>query len=175
MKWHKLIKHLNLSPHPEGGHYREIHRNSMGGTVCSTGMPLAPFRSLTSTIHYLLLEGERSHFHRLQEEEQWFFHFGAPLELHLLHKSDLETVILGPDIPNGHRLFYCIPPGIWFAARSLGHGTLTSCTVTPGFQFDHFEIASREDLLKQAPAHATTIREFTLPPDIPPGEPAPTF
>ncbi|RYE79873.1 MAG: cupin, partial [Hyphomicrobiales bacterium] len=32
-------------------------------------------------------------------------------------------------------------PGQWQAAQSLGNWTLVGCTVAPGFQFEHFEMA----------------------------------
>ena len=34
-----------------------------------------------------------------------------------------------------------VPAGRWQAARSLGGWTLVSCTVSPGFRFDSFELA----------------------------------
>jgi predicted cupin superfamily sugar epimerase len=44
-----------------------------------------------------------------------------------------------------------IPAHTWFAAKPLREDgfCLVSCAVAPGFEFDDFEIAGREDLLKQ--------------------------
>ncbi|HEX4298286.1 MAG TPA: cupin domain-containing protein, partial [Devosia sp.] len=33
------------------------------------------------------------------------------------------------------------PPHGWQSARSLGDWTLVGCTVAPGFEFAHFELA----------------------------------
>ncbi|MEM8658695.1 MAG: cupin domain-containing protein, partial [Pseudomonadota bacterium] len=34
-----------------------------------------------------------------------------------------------------------VPPGHWQSARSTGDWSLVGCTVSPGFEFDHFELA----------------------------------
>ena len=34
-----------------------------------------------------------------------------------------------------------VPAGAWQAAESLGDWTLVSCTVSPGFRFEGFELA----------------------------------
>ena len=37
-----------------------------------------------------------------------------------------------------------VPPGQWQMARSQGDFTLVGCTVAPGFEFEHFELAPEE-------------------------------
>ena len=81
----QVIDVLGLEPHPEGGHFKEIHRhqNPHGG------------RGAVTTIYFLLKAGERSHWHRVNDaEEIWCWHAGAPLEL-LIHAEggDRETHI----------------------------------------------------------------------------------
>jgi predicted cupin superfamily sugar epimerase len=34
-----------------------------------------------------------------------------------------------------------VPPDAWQSARSLGGWTLAGCTVSPAFEFRHFELA----------------------------------
>ena len=53
----------------------------------------------------------------------------------------MRTVVLGPDLADGQVPQATVPPGAWQAARSLGDHTLVGCTVSPAFEFDHFELA----------------------------------
>ena len=126
-----IIAMLDLAPHPEGGHYRQ--------TWAADG----PGRPSGTCIYFLLAEGERSHWHRVDAAEIWLYHSGAPLILCLSEtgagpKRDHR---LGPDLVAGERPQIIVPAGHWQAARSTGGWTLVSCTVSPGFQFDGFELA----------------------------------
>jgi uncharacterized protein len=121
----RLIEMLDLKPHPEGGHFRETFRDSNQGRAHSTA------------IYFLLKAGEASRWHRVDAAEVWHFYRGAPLELQIGEK----TFILGPDIDEVQTPQIVVPPGAWQAARSLGDYTLVGCTVAPGFEFAHFEMA----------------------------------
>jgi predicted cupin superfamily sugar epimerase len=121
----RLIAHLGLQPHPEGGHFRETFRDANAGRAHSTA------------IYFLLRRGEVSRFHRVDAAEVWHFYRGAPLEL----KIGADVVILGPDLESGQQPQAVVPPGAWQAARSLGDYTLVGCTVAPGFEFSAFEMA----------------------------------
>ncbi|MCK5280460.1 MAG: cupin domain-containing protein, partial [Cyclobacteriaceae bacterium] len=39
---------------------------------------------------------------------------------------------------------------------------LLGCTVAPGFHFDDFDLAEREDLIKLFPQHTLIIQELTM-------------
>ena len=79
---------LNLMPHPEGGHYRELWRDR----------PEAGGRGAASTILFLLTAGERSHWHRVDASEIWIWQAGAPLTLGLCQADGArQTIRLGPD------------------------------------------------------------------------------
>jgi predicted cupin superfamily sugar epimerase len=124
----RLIALLDLKPHPEGGHYRETFRDASHGKE----------RLAASTaIYFLLRAGEVSHWHRIDAAEVWHFYSGAPLEL----KIGRDTYLLGADIDEAQAPQIVVPPGAWQAARSLGDYTLVGCTVAPGFDFAHFEMA----------------------------------
>ena len=58
--------------HPEGGCYVENYRSEI--EIRS--------RSLATSIHFLLKQGEVSHFHQIKSDELWFFHEGAPCTIH---------------------------------------------------------------------------------------------
>ena len=60
-----VIRLLGLAPHPEGGWFRETWRDE-GGTA----------------ILFLLLDGERSAWHRVHgSAEVWHHYLGSPLDL----------------------------------------------------------------------------------------------
>jgi uncharacterized protein len=123
-----IIAALALSPHPEGGWYRETWR----------GPPGADGRAVGTAILYLLQAGERSHWHRVDADEHWIFNAGDPL---LLSLSPCGEHRLGIDILNGDVPHVRVPPGVWQAAKPLGAWTLCTCTVSPGFDFAGFEMA----------------------------------
>jgi predicted cupin superfamily sugar epimerase len=121
----RLIQLLDLKPHPEGGYFRETFRDKGEGRAASTA------------IYFLLKKGQASRWHRVDAAEVWHFYRGAPLEL----KIGRDTYVLGANIDEAQAPQVVVPPGAWQAARSLGEYTLVGCTVAPGFEFAHFEIA----------------------------------
>lgn len=128
----EIIALLGLEPHPEGGHFRETFRDTgdAGGRGASTA------------IYFLLAEGERSHWHRVDASEVWHWYAGAPLRLSIARETAVtEHLMLGPDLRNGHRPQAVVPPHAWQAAESIGAWTLVGCTVAPAFQFAGFELA----------------------------------
>jgi uncharacterized protein len=124
-----IIRHLELQPHPEGGWYRETWTGpDIGGRPSGTA------------ILFLLQAGERSHWHRVDADEIWLWHAGAPLMLSMGQDAAMEHR-LGPDVLAGDLVQAVVPAGWWQAARSTGVWTLVSCTVSPGFRFEGFELA----------------------------------
>jgi uncharacterized protein len=123
---------LELKPHPEGGHYRELWRDT----------PSDGRRGAASSIHFLLAAGERSHWHRIDASEIWIWQAGAPLLL-ALHRpgGGGKTLRLGPDAKNGETFQGIVAPYVWQEAKSLGAWTLVTCIVAPAFQFESFELA----------------------------------
>jgi predicted cupin superfamily sugar epimerase len=123
---------LGLNPHPEGGHYRELWRDTAN----------AGGRAAASSILFLLAAGERSHWHRVDAAEIWIWQAGAPLHLGLAHPGGRqETIKLGPDAGSGECFQGIVPARTWQEAVSLGGWTLVSCIVAPAFQFEGFELA----------------------------------
>ncbi|AHD01110.1 cupin domain-containing protein [Leisingera methylohalidivorans] len=126
----QIIEHLGLQQHPEGGWYKETWRAG------NEGRP-------TGTCIYFLLKGaERSHWHRVDATEIWLYHSGAPLVLSVAASSEglARDHLLTPDLNTGAPQLI-VPQGHWQAARTTGDYTLVSCTVSPGFQFEGFELA----------------------------------
>ena len=126
-----VIARLGLTPHPEGGHYRETWRaESDGGRAAGTA------------IYYLLQAGEASRWHRIDSAEIWHWYAGDPLELLISADGrECETRVLGNDLSAGQSPQIIIPPHAWQSAKSLGAWSLVGCTVSPGFDFKYFEMA----------------------------------
>ncbi|MCA0872011.1 cupin domain-containing protein [Seohaeicola saemankumensis] len=128
----QIIERLGLQRHPEGGWYRQTWVETPGGAQRPSG----------TCIYFLLKAGERSHWHRVDAAEIWLYHAGAPLILSLAETEAGPAVdhLLTPDLETGAPQII-VPAHHWQAARSTGDFTLVSCTVSPGFSFDGFELA----------------------------------
>ncbi|ETI59410.1 cupin [Sphingobium sp. C100] len=127
-----LVESLGLAPHPEGGWYRETWRAAA-----------APGERPAGTAILFLLEAhQRSHWHRVDADEHWFWHAGAPLRLSIAAEGDsARDMMLGPDVVAGQTPQGWVPAHHWQAAVPHGGWTLVSCTVTPGFDFAGFILA----------------------------------
>lgn len=127
-----LIERLGLTPHPEGGYYRETWRDAGDAS-----------RGAGTAIYFLLAAGDRSHWHRVDATEIWHHYAGAPIELAIAEPSSpVKRHVLGPDLVAGELPQLIVPPNAWQSAHSLGAWTLVGCTVSPAFDFDHFELAA---------------------------------
>lgn len=124
-----IIAKLGLQPHPEGGWYRQTWVG-----------PVIGGRASGTAILFLLQAGERSHWHRVDADEIWLWHAGAPLVLSMGVEASKDRR-LGPDVLGGEVVQAVVPAGWWQAARSTGDWSLVSCTVSPGFRFEGFELA----------------------------------
>jgi len=144
----EIVALLGLEPLPrEGGWYRETHR----------GRPLPSGRSASTTIYYLLGEGETSRPHRLPWDEVWHFYLGDPVELLLLGPPPAGAVHrLGPDLSAGQRPQLLVPAMTWQTARLAqgGRFALMGTTVAPGFEFEDFEAGPDEILRDGYPGFA---------------------
>lgn len=159
----ELIDKLNLKEHPEGGYYRNTYRSSY--QFAPENKPgFEALRHTASAIYYLLTNQQFSAFHKLKYDELWFYHEGAPITLCILQSTDtLREITLGPDLHAGQQLQALIPAGFYFAAYlSAGEGySLCSCVVSPGFDFQDFELADPQHLIHLFPGHAAIIKRFT--------------
>jgi predicted cupin superfamily sugar epimerase len=124
----EIIALLELERHPEGGWFRQTFVDEVPGG-----------RAHSTLIYYLLERDDRSAWLRVDSAEVWHWYAGAPLELHV----GRITLALGPDLASGQRPQGVVPRGEWQSAQSLGDWTLVGCTVAPGFEFAHFEMAPK--------------------------------
>jgi len=129
----QIIAALGLVAHPEGGWYRQTWVSAVAGP---------DGRASGTAILFLLQGGESSHWHRVDADEVWLFHAGAPLLLRVAETAAwCREVRLGPDVPGGDAVQGVVPAGWWQAAQTTGAWSLVSCTVSPGFRFAGFDLA----------------------------------
>jgi predicted cupin superfamily sugar epimerase len=135
-----LVARLGLTPHPEGGFYRETFRDVSGPDG----------RSRSTAILFLLKAGQRSHWHRVDAVEIWHWYAGAPLALAIADGAGVAAVhrlgngvVTGVSLSDGALEFpqLVVAEGHWQSAWTLGAYTLVGCTVAPGFEFSGFELA----------------------------------
>ncbi len=158
------IKNLSLLPHPEGGYYKEVYR--AGETINSNVLPtrFTGDRVFSTSIYFLLVEGNFSAFHRIKSDEIWHFHDGYPINIYVIgNNGRLEIHTLGIQPHKGHFPQITIPANLWFASESTGKYSLAGCSVSPGFDFCDFELADRDTLLNLYGEHRSVIEQFTRP------------
>ncbi|HYG07622.1 MAG TPA: cupin domain-containing protein [Stenotrophomonas sp.] len=133
-----LINRLGLAPHPEGGHYRRCYESALRHGA----------RPALTAIHYLLVRGERSRWHRVDGDECWHWQQGGAMELRMLdpHTRALHVCRLGA-ADAGETPMQVVPAGWWQAARPLEDFSLVACTVSPGFVWEGFTLLEEDDAL----------------------------
>ncbi len=158
------IQHLNLQPHPEGGFFRETFRSVMEVAHKQLPYGYSGDRKISTSIYYLLRSGEISRLHRLRSDELWYYHFGGSLRIVMIdHEGNKHTKILGAKLEKAERPQVLIPAGTIFGAEVMESDSfsLLGCLVSPGFEFDDFEIYERDELLQVYPKHAEIINKFS--------------
>ena len=90
----------------------------------------------------MAVEGAPSRWHRVDADEVWAWHAGAPLELAIAGEAGaIEPLRMGMDAGLGEVPQAVVPTGAWQFARALGAWALVSCIVFPGFTYEGFEMA----------------------------------
>lgn len=158
------IKNLSLEAHPEGGYFAEVFRSDI--VFSSTDEHSGSNRNLMTSIYFMLEQGNHSAFHRLQSDENWYFHDGGGIYIYCLTvDGERNTLKLGLDPENGFYPHVTISAGTWFAAELADTKSfcLVSCAVSPGFEVKDFELARQEDLLSEFPQHEDLIKRLSFP------------
>lgn len=158
------VEKLQLTPHVEGGAFREVYRSDLVIPRQSLPLLFQGDRPASTHIFFLLSRGQFSAFHRIAADELWHFYAGDPLLVYeLTHNGRLVTHRLGCNPADGDSLFAAVRAGSWFASApdSGSEYALVGCTVSPGFDFADFELADRGRLESQYPEHTELIRRLT--------------
>lgn len=153
------IQALQLQPHPEGGHFARIYESSKQLNTANGK------RAIASAIHYLLEQKDFSSWHRIQHDELWFFHSGAPL---VVHQIKATGELISHILSQHDQVTLTVTGGTWFCAELLcdfqSHNekiqddfSLVSCVVNPGFDFADFELGNKEEMTNTFPQHRDII------------------
>lgn len=160
----KIIQKLQLQPHPEGGYFKEIYRSKGVIKNDSLSNEFSGKRNYSTSIYFMLTSDSFSAFHRINQDEIWHFYKGSPIKLHIISDDgDYSNIIIGNNLEKEETLQYTVSAKYWFAAEVVNQNdySLVGCTVSPGFDFDDFELPKREELISQFPRHKMIITKLT--------------
>ena len=105
-----------------------------------------------------------SRLHRLKSDEIWYFHSGSSLIIYLIDgQGNLNELKLGLNAALGELPQVIVPKGSIFGAvvGQVNSFTLMGCVVSPGFDFNDFELMARDRLLNEYPQHEKLILKLT--------------
>jgi uncharacterized protein len=159
----QYVDKLQLQPHPEGGYFKETYRCSESIERNCLPARFTGSRSISTSIYYLLEQADYSGFHKIKSDECWHFYTGGTLLIHVIETTaNYSCIKLGSDILNGETFQFVVPAGAWFASEPAANVafSLVGCTVAPGFDFEDFEMANREQLIGEFPQHGDTIHRL---------------
>lgn len=136
-----IIEALDLSPHPEGGFYKEVYRSK-------TEVHAENKRRAAGTgIYFLLPDGVCSDWHRVCSDELWHFYQGDELVLEFIdEQARFQRTVLSNKFSKHSVFQQLVPKDCWQRAYSRGRYSLVGCTVSPGFEFDDFEMIDAQKL-----------------------------
>lgn len=159
----ELTEALNLKPHPEGGYYTEVYRSD--GIIETAEDHFPDGRHYSTSIYYLLESGDQSHFHRIKSDEVWHHYEGSSITIHMITQTgSYRKLHVGKNFGNGQKPQHIVPANCWFGVTvdEPDSYALCGCTVSPGFDFEDFEMGDRSALLERYPEHEEIIERLTL-------------
>ncbi|AIF44380.1 cupin domain-containing protein [Virgibacillus sp. SK37] len=157
------ISKLGLEAHPEGGYYKSTYESEEAISDKELTVNFEEQRKLYTSIYFLLTSEDVSHFHRLKSDELWYFHAGSPLTIHMIKRDgQYEEVKLGLNLEDGEIPQVVVPKGTIFGSSVMEKHTysLVGCMVSPGFDFQDFELFTQEQLLSNYPQHKEIIKKL---------------
>lgn len=158
------IDKLKLMQHPEGGYYREIYRSGEYINIESLPERYGNKRVFSTSIYFLLEGKQVSKFHRLKSDEVWHFYDGCPLKIYIINADkNINEITLGKDLSKGNIFQFTVEKNNWFGAELIEKNSfaLIGCSVSPGFDFEDFELADRNILLENYPEFKNIIKRLT--------------
>ncbi|GAB6092244.1 cupin domain-containing protein [Furfurilactobacillus curtus] len=160
-----IINQLKLTPHPEGGWFKEVGHSS----IKQLDEIAQAQRYQYTSIYFLLSHSSPSHFHQLKHDELWFFHDGAAVTIHcLMPDHSYQKIVLGSDLDAGQVLQATVRAGVIFGSEVSDHAEfgLVSCVVAPGFDYQDFKLFTKAELNAVYPQVTSVIDRLayaTLP------------
>lgn len=158
------IRKLQLELHPEGGYFRETYKAELQLPKAALPAGFTGSRAASTAIYFLLEQENFSAFHCLRSDEMWHFYAGEPLVVHVIDpEGNYSASLLGRDPEAGQVLQAVVRAGCWFASHVADWKSfaVVGCTVAPGFDFEDFEMAKREELVASYPQHRKLIETLT--------------
>ncbi len=157
----KIIDFFGMKLLPdEGGYYVETYRAAEKLSASVLPQRYAGTRNISTAILYLLTPDTFSALHRLKSDEVFHFYLGDPVTMLLLGpQGNSQIVTLGQDILNGQELQQMISRDTWQGCclKQGGKFALMGTTVAPGFEFDDYEHAEKNELLEMYPQQKELI------------------
>jgi predicted cupin superfamily sugar epimerase len=159
----QLIQKYNLEPHPEGGWYKQTYKSNEEIPADALPERFGASRAFSTAIYFLLEKGNFSAFHRIKSDECWHFYAGDTLLIYIIEQTgELKIISLGSNYEKGQSFQYVVPADCWFAScpASGSEYCFVGCTVSPGFEFEDFELADATELSVMYPQHKSIIIEL---------------
>ena len=145
MKAKELNRKYCREDHIERGTFVELGQSRRNGV-----------RDPHGAIYYYVPAGETTVFHKIDCDEYWCYHEGAPLEVWMIHPTGQVSVVkLGTRADCEPLLL--LEKGVVFAAKSskdASDGTFLSCITAPRFQQQGLTLFSPEEIQRQYPQAA---------------------
>lgn len=163
-----LLTKFNLQGHVEGGKFSEISRSADTVSVdparyLATQNHPAGIRAAYATIYFALPPNDFSAFHKLKSDERWTFIYGESATIYMLdpQSGELNSIVIGHPLDD-HTPVFTVPKDIWFAIEPKENtGIVVVCDVSPGFEYQDFELADRERLRNEYSEHRSLITRLT--------------
>lgn len=152
MKIQEIIERLGLKPHPEGGFYKETYRSEENISVQGLPSRYKSTRNMSTTIYFLITQESCSLLHRISTDEIFHFYLGDPVMMLQLYPGGYgKKIILGNEIFSGHVPQCIVPRDVWQGLFIINDGSfaLMGTTLSPGFDFQDFELGNRQELLEK--------------------------
>jgi len=157
------VTKLGLIPHPEGGYYKQTFASEERTSDQELSVNFEGKRKLYTSIIFLMGSQDISHFHRLKSDELWYYHAGSPLTVHIIDENgDYREIKLGLNFEKGEVLQALVPKNSIFGSSVMEEDTfsLVGCMVSPGFEFQDFELFTQKELLSTYPQHEDVIMKL---------------
>ena len=104
----EIVALLGLAPHPEGGFYRETFRDERG----------VEGRAWSTAIYFLLKQGQKSRWHRVDAAEIWHWYAGVSLAFGIATGPVEQKRFVSAPISSTTASAGIVPAAAWQQARA---------------------------------------------------------
>lgn len=139
---YELAKRFGMKVHEEKGLFIERHYENKNEKRADSG-----------SIYYFVDKDEKTDFHKIDCDEYWCYNAGSTLELWIID-LDGKLIIRKCGIAEDAEPTIYIPKGAIFASRhakNCNDGTFITAITVPRFEYEGFELFSKEEMIKKYP------------------------